>query len=54
MKGTQGLRVLPPITATNKQLLYDSTVDDDSNPFEFCIFHDTQAYPSHIITFKQS
>uniref|UniRef100_A0A3Q0R8Y3 Poly [ADP-ribose] polymerase n=1 Tax=Amphilophus citrinellus TaxID=61819 RepID=A0A3Q0R8Y3_AMPCI len=32
--------------------LYDSVVDDKTNPKKFFIFHDTQAYPEYLITFK--
>lgn len=51
------MRVLPsvdPSDPAKKQVLFDSAVDDEKNPFEFCIFHDTQAYPEFIVTFKQS
>ncbi len=32
--------------------LYDSVVDNVQNPFMFVVFHDCQAYPDYLITFK--
>ncbi|XP_016415475.1 uncharacterized protein LOC107745958 [Sinocyclocheilus rhinocerous] len=32
--------------------LYDSVVDDTQNPSMFVVFHDCQAYPDYLITFK--
>ncbi|KAI2662995.1 Protein mono-ADP-ribosyltransferase PARP14 [Labeo rohita] len=32
--------------------LYDSVVDDEVNPSMFVVFHDCQAYPEYLITFK--
>ena len=52
-KGNQGMRVLPPINPKgDKTVVYDCAVDDVTNPMEFVIFHDTQAYPEYLITFQ--
>lgn len=51
VKGNPSMRVLPPIKASEKTVLYDSAVDDVNNPMEFVIFHDTQAYPEYLITY---
>ena len=40
-----------PKSSDNKDL-YDSSVDNMRNPQIFVIFHDTQAYPEYLITFK--
>ena len=32
--------------------LYDSTVDDVNKPSIFVVYHDGQAYPEYLITFK--
>ncbi|KAL3863209.1 hypothetical protein ACJMK2_004975 [Sinanodonta woodiana] len=49
--GTQGMRVPPPLVPGRPEL-HDSVVDDIKTPFIFVIFHDTQAYPDYLITFK--
>ncbi len=36
----------------NAHSLYDSVVDDPSNPSVFVIFSDAQAYPAYLIVFK--
>ena len=50
-QGVKKMRFLPPVDPKDPTILYDCAVDDPNNPFEFVIFNDTQAYPSHIITF---
>ncbi|KAK3606051.1 hypothetical protein CHS0354_006396 [Potamilus streckersoni] len=50
-KGAQGMCVPPPLVSGQPEL-HDSVVDDVNNPFIFVIFHDTQAYPEYLITFK--
>ncbi|KAL3863204.1 hypothetical protein ACJMK2_004970 [Sinanodonta woodiana] len=49
--GTQGMRVPPPLVPGRPEL-HDSVVDDINTPSVFVIFHDTQAYPKYLITFK--
>uniref|UniRef100_A0A4W5QZR0 Poly [ADP-ribose] polymerase n=1 Tax=Hucho hucho TaxID=62062 RepID=A0A4W5QZR0_9TELE len=48
--GKQGMKVPPPKITPNSQH-YDS-VTDVSPPSMFIIFHDSQAYPEYLITFK--
>ena len=43
--------IQPPSRHSDKDL-YDSNVDDVTNPRIFVIFHDTQAYPEYLITFQ--
>ncbi|XP_075904598.1 poly(ADP-ribose) polymerase family member 14-related sequence 1 isoform X2 [Nelusetta ayraudi] len=47
--GKQGM-VEPPIKAST--LLFDSVVDNMTKPSMFVIFHDANAYPEYLITFK--
>ncbi|XP_028289542.1 poly(ADP-ribose) polymerase family member 14-related sequence 1 [Parambassis ranga] len=47
--GQQNMLV-PPAKGTDD--MYDSVVDKVVNPTMFIIFHDTQAYPEYLITFK--
>ena len=43
--------VTPPPKGGNNLTLYDSVVDNVSNPSIFVIFGDAQAYPDYLITF---
>ncbi|XP_064868330.1 protein mono-ADP-ribosyltransferase PARP14-like [Oncorhynchus nerka] len=49
--GTLGMKV-PPTKSTTSINLYDSVTDSVSPPSMFIIFHDSQAYPEYLITFK--
>ncbi|XP_041368690.1 protein mono-ADP-ribosyltransferase PARP15-like [Gigantopelta aegis] len=49
IKGTAKSRVPPCIDSAKPEVLYDSVVDDSSNPTTFVIFNDTQAYPEYLI-----
>uniref|UniRef100_A0A3Q3M6T9 Poly [ADP-ribose] polymerase n=1 Tax=Mastacembelus armatus TaxID=205130 RepID=A0A3Q3M6T9_9TELE len=42
----------PPAKGTAAHQLYDSVVDNLIKPSMFIIFHDAQAYPEYLITFK--
>ncbi|XP_002735522.2 protein mono-ADP-ribosyltransferase PARP14-like [Saccoglossus kowalevskii] len=45
--------VLPPAKNPNNPFdVYDTTVDNPSNPSVFVIFHDNQAYPEYLIAFR--
>lgn len=48
--GSNGLRV-PPLKPNSSQT-FDSTTDNVTNPNFFVIFHDAQAYPAFLITFR--
>uniref|UniRef100_A0A672LVK0 Poly [ADP-ribose] polymerase n=2 Tax=Sinocyclocheilus grahami TaxID=75366 RepID=A0A672LVK0_SINGR len=48
-KGQGDMRTPPERVAPD---LYDSVVDDTQNPSMFVVFHDCQAYPDYLITFK--
>ena len=49
--GRGGIRI-PPLKPGSAMETYDSTTDNVQNPNFFVIFHDAQAYPSYLITFK--
>ncbi|KAL3970300.1 NAD+ kinase [Sarotherodon galilaeus] len=49
--GQKGM-VTPPAKKPGSTDLYDSVVDNLANPTMFVVFHDTQAYPEYLITFK--
>ncbi|XP_060945027.1 uncharacterized protein LOC133022028 [Limanda limanda] len=49
--GQQGM-IEPPVKSNKAPQLYDSVVDRMANPNMFIIFHDVQAYPEYLITFK--
>ncbi|XP_026707999.1 poly [ADP-ribose] polymerase 14-like [Athene cunicularia] len=49
--GRQGLITPPPKNPADPTDLYDSVVDDVTNPTMFVIFNDIQAYPQYLITF---
>uniref|UniRef100_A0A3B3CK32 Poly [ADP-ribose] polymerase n=1 Tax=Oryzias melastigma TaxID=30732 RepID=A0A3B3CK32_ORYME len=44
--------IAPPPKSSGSIKLFDSVVDRMANPSMFVIFHDTQAYPEYLITFK--
>ncbi|XP_042615376.1 protein mono-ADP-ribosyltransferase PARP15-like [Cyprinus carpio] len=46
----QGDMRTPPVRVAPD--LYDSVVDNIQNPSMFVVFHDCQAYPDYLITFK--
>ncbi|XP_041369437.1 protein mono-ADP-ribosyltransferase PARP15-like [Gigantopelta aegis] len=50
--GDSSLKVPPVKPNSESHIKYDSVVDDPNNPSIFVIFHDTQAYPQYLITFK--
>ncbi|XP_034043176.1 protein mono-ADP-ribosyltransferase PARP14-like isoform X1 [Thalassophryne amazonica] len=44
--------IVPPDKPSGSLQRYDSVVDNTAKPSMFVIFHDTQAYPEYLITFK--
>ncbi|KAM9709256.1 poly(ADP-ribose) polymerase family member 14-related sequence 1 [Menidia menidia] len=48
----QANMIAPPSKGSNPNEMYDSVVDQMGTPSMFVIFHDTQAYPEYLITFK--
>ncbi|KAM4731160.1 LOW QUALITY PROTEIN: poly(ADP-ribose) polymerase family member 14-related sequence 1 [Anableps anableps] len=51
---TQGHQnmIAPPSKGGSNVYMYDSVVDNMTTPSMFIVFHDTQAYPEYLITFK--
>uniref|UniRef100_A0A3P9H4G9 Poly [ADP-ribose] polymerase n=1 Tax=Oryzias latipes TaxID=8090 RepID=A0A3P9H4G9_ORYLA len=51
-QGQSGIKVPPPRNAQQPHERYDSVVDNLNNPNMYVVFHDDQAYPDYLITFK--
>ncbi|TKS92985.1 Poly [ADP-ribose] polymerase 15 [Collichthys lucidus] len=51
-QGTSDMKVPPPRTDLQSDDRYDSVVDKMDNPNMYVVFHDNQAYPDYLITFK--
>ncbi|XP_042566379.1 protein mono-ADP-ribosyltransferase PARP15 [Clupea harengus] len=50
--GQRDMKVPPPFSPQQPNIRFDSLVDDQQNPSMFVVFHDSQAYPDYLITFK--
>ncbi|GLD53862.1 poly [ADP-ribose] [Lates japonicus] len=50
--GFKGMKVPPPRNNQQPHNRYDSVVDKLDNPGMYVVFHDNQAYPDYLITFK--
>lgn len=50
--GESGMRVPPARDEQHPHDRYDSVVDATHNPSMYVVFHDDQAYPDYLITFK--
>ncbi|XP_067870344.1 protein mono-ADP-ribosyltransferase PARP14-like isoform X2 [Heterodontus francisci] len=50
--GSKGLRMPPLLPTRTETNTYDSVVDRQNCPTMFAIFHDDQAYPEYLITFR--
>ncbi len=51
--GQQSMLVPPPKpNQQNKNVLYDSTVDNTGNPSIFVVYNDAQAYAEFLITYQ--
>ncbi|XP_017293710.2 protein mono-ADP-ribosyltransferase PARP15 [Kryptolebias marmoratus] len=51
-QGQHGMKVPPPRDSQRPHDLYDSVVNRVDNPNMYIVFHDDQAYPDYLITFK--
>ena len=53
-KGTSSMKIAPPLDPSgNTHLLYDSLVDNPTNPTIFVAMTDCQAYPKYLLTFSR-
>ncbi|XP_069077111.1 protein mono-ADP-ribosyltransferase PARP14-like [Pleurodeles waltl] len=52
-QGEKHMKDPPARPGKNPNDLYDSVVDNVGNPSMYVVFHDDQAYPEYLITFKQ-
>ncbi|XP_027034050.2 protein mono-ADP-ribosyltransferase PARP14-like isoform X1 [Tachysurus fulvidraco] len=50
--GKSDMKVPPPRSSQDPNDRFDSVVDNMQNPSMFVVFHDCQAYPDYLITFK--
>uniref|UniRef100_A0A4W6D8G4 Poly [ADP-ribose] polymerase n=1 Tax=Lates calcarifer TaxID=8187 RepID=A0A4W6D8G4_LATCA len=50
--GFKGMKMPPPHNNQQPHNRYDSVVDKLDNPGMYVVFHDNQAYPDYLITFK--
>ncbi|XP_043953299.1 protein mono-ADP-ribosyltransferase PARP14-like isoform X1 [Gambusia affinis] len=51
-QGRSDMRIPPPRNSQQPHDRYDSLVDNINNPSMFVVFHDNQAYPDYLITFR--
>ncbi|CAK6978811.1 protein mono-ADP-ribosyltransferase PARP14-like [Scomber scombrus] len=51
-QGRSDMKVPPPLSDQQPHERYDSVVDKMDNPNMYVVFHDHQAYPDYLITFK--
>ena len=49
--GDSKMVVPPPRDPLRPEILFDSVVDDRTNPRSFVVFPDSQCYPEYLITF---
>ena len=52
--GSGTMKTAPPKDPNNPHLLYDTTVNNAKNPTVFVAYHDDQAYPEYILTFRRN
>ena len=50
-KGRQGM-ITPPPKGSDATDVYDTVVDNCTDPTIFVVFYDNQCYPDYLITFK--
>ncbi|XP_029382789.1 protein mono-ADP-ribosyltransferase PARP14-like [Echeneis naucrates] len=53
-QGLKSMKAPPPINAQHPHDRYDSVVDNMDVPSMYVVFHDNQAYPDYLITFKET
>jgi poly [ADP-ribose] polymerase 10/14/15 len=52
-KGEKTMKVAPPFDPSrNKHLLFDTLVDNVTNPTIYVVMSDSQAYPEYVVTFR--
>ena len=52
-KGDKTMKIAPPLDPDrNKHLLFDTLVDNLTNPNIYVAMSDSQAYPEYLVTFK--
>lgn len=51
-QGGSDMTVPPPRGSLDPNDRFDSVVDNMQNPSMFVVFHDCQAYPDYLITFR--
>ena len=51
-QGSSSMIVAPPKNPNDATVLYESVVDNTSNPGIFVVFYDANAYPEYLITYK--
>ena len=50
-KGAQAMIAPPPKSPSRPEILFDSVVNDTSDPSIFVVFNDSQCYPEYLIKF---
>ena len=50
--GNSSMIVPPPKDPSRPEILYDSVVDNVSNPSIFVVFYDSQCYPEYLISLQ--
>ena len=51
-QGTDKIILVPPVRNEATQGLYDSTTNQKEPPTIYVCYHDAQAYPEYLVTFK--
>lgn len=51
-RGQSNMRTPPTRGGQHSHERYDSVVDNTDRPSMYVVFHDNQAYPDYLITFK--
>ena len=51
-QGASAMIVAPPKDPNDPTVLFDSVVNNTSNPSIFVVFYDADAYPEYLVTYK--